>query len=130
MTDQQLAERIVAAVRAVAKMPTIDGKNMRLTRQLWGVFFYNGKWRNDRNECACPLGAVLLIEQPTNVDGQTNTIAGLFKRDRVWVDGFIRAVDLPTAGAAHRHGDNGTFGYACGELVMSILAGEWKDIAI
>jgi hypothetical protein len=117
-TDNELVSRVIDDANKYkaggAEIGLPDGGDIQ--SEEWGVIFSDGQWCST-GTCACPLGAVLVVEQPPykytglrdnatdehidavvagvaeGDDSHVATIAALFDRPKKWVEGFVSGVD-------------------------------------
>lgn len=80
----------------------------------WGVWPGLGEWRATRS--CCPLGALILQEQPSLGLSPVKAAASLLDATPQWVEEFVAGVDAAVDG----HGP----GYEVAEDVMRELADE------
>lgn len=129
MTDEEIAARIIEASRKFEDL--VNGSGLYggdLTTGEWGVMHTSDGWR--QTGCACPIGALLLVEQPpianevyVDDDGEEQpeiaTAMVFLERSQEWVNGFVLAIDGFRAFDSW-HPDSKA-GHACGLVVKAAL---------
>ncbi len=117
MTDEEIAARVIdASNKTMARGINIDGRRLSVRPGKWGVIRDCGKWAA-LSDCTCPLGALLLTEQPKHMPDESapRALARVLERSGDWIAGFVKAID------SGDDNDDGSDGYVCGMAVRKAL---------